>query len=80
MKASIACALTFAELISAHATFQSIVLGGSDKGQHYAVQSTSNANNPILDVTSSLMVCKGGSAKSEFVEVHTQPATVSSSC
>lgn len=69
MKSSIAFALAAAKLISAHATFQSIVVDGKDQGQHFAVQTPSNANNPILDVSSSAMICNGGQATSDFVEI-----------
>jgi lytic cellulose monooxygenase (C1-hydroxylating) len=56
MKSSIAITLAAAKLISAHATFQSFVVDGEDQGQHYAVRTPSNYNNPIYDVTSSAMV------------------------
>ena len=69
MKLSIAIALAAAKLISAHSTFQSIVVSGTNQGQHVGVQTPSNANNPILDVTSSLMTCKGGSPVSNFISV-----------
>lgn len=70
MKTSIAFALAAAKLIAAHTTFQSIIVDGKDQGQHYAVQTPSNGNNPIYDVTSSAMICNGGTAKAgEFVKV-----------
>lgn len=69
MKTSVAFALAAAKLIDAHATFQSFVVNGQNQGQHYAIQRPSNANNPIYDVTSSAMICNGGSATSDFVSV-----------
>jgi hypothetical protein len=69
MKFSIAITLAAAKLISAHATFQSFVVDGEDQGQHFAVRTPSNYNNPIYDVTSSAMVCNGGEATSDYVEV-----------
>ena len=63
MKTSAAFALAAAKLIAAHTTFQSFVIDGKDQGQHYAVGEPSNGNNPILDVTSSAMVCNGGTVK-----------------
>lgn len=88
MKTSVAFALAAAKLVAGHATFQSMIVDGKDQGQHFAVQTPSNANNPILDVTSPLMVCNGGKATSDFVSVaagseltfqwhHNDPATVS---
>jgi len=88
MRTSIAFALAVAQLAAAHTTFQSIVIDGKDQGQHFAVQTPSNGNNPIKDVTSSAMVCNGGTAKTDFVEVaagskigmqwhHNDPATTS---
>lgn len=70
MKTSVAFALAAAKLIAAHTTFQSIVVDGKDQGQHYAVQTPSNGNNPILDTSSSSLVCNGGSAiTGEFVKI-----------
>lgn len=88
MKYSYAFALAAAQLAAAHTTFQSFVIDGKDQGQHFAVRTPSNGNNPILDVTSSAMVCNGGSAVADSVEVaagseitfqwhHNDPATVS---
>lgn len=69
MRTSTAFALAAAKLIAAHTTFQSIVVDGEDQGQHFAVETPSNANNPIYDVTSSSMICNGGTATSDFVSV-----------
>lgn len=69
MQTYIALALAVAELAAAHTTFQSIVVDGEDQGQHYAVRTPSNGNNPIYDVTSTAMICNGGSATDETVEV-----------
>jgi cellulase len=88
MKTSIAFALAAANLVAGHTTFQSIIVNGKDQGQHFAVQTPSNANNPILDVTSTAMNCNGGKATTDFVDVaagsditfqwhHNDPATVS---
>ncbi|KAG9185633.1 lytic cellulose monooxygenase (C1-hydroxylating) [Alternaria panax] len=75
-----------ANLAAAHTTFQSFVIDGKDQGQHFAVQTPSNGNNPILDVTSTAMICNGGKATADQVEVaagskvgmqwhHNDPAT-----
>jgi cellulase len=69
MKTSAVFALAAAQLVAGHATFQSFVIGGKDQGQHFAVQTPSNGNNPIKDVTSPSMVCNGGKATSDFVTV-----------
>ncbi|KAH7082641.1 endoglucanase B [Paraphoma chrysanthemicola] len=69
MRTSIAFALAAAKLVAGHATFQSIIVDGKDQGQHFAVQTPSDGNNPIKDVTSTAMVCNGGTPKTEFVEV-----------
>lgn len=69
MRTSVVFALAAAKLAYAHTTFQSIVVDGKDQGQHFAVQTPSNSNNPIKDVTSLSMICNGGTAKTEFVEV-----------
>ena len=69
MKTTTAFILATANLVAGHATFQSFVIGGKDQGQHFAVQTPSNANNPILDVTSPSMVCNGGKATSDQVSV-----------
>jgi len=69
MAMKLAIGLAAARLVASHATFQSIVVDGEDQGQHFAVQSPSNANNPIYDVSSSSMTCNGGTAVSDFVEV-----------
>lgn len=69
MKTSVALAVAAAQLVAGHTTFQSFVVGGQDKGQHFAVQTPSNGNNPILDVTSTAMNCNGGKATSDFVAV-----------
>lgn len=61
--------LAAANLAAAHSTFQSFVLGGKNQGQHFAVQTPSNGNNPILDVTSTAMICNGGKATTDYVEV-----------
>jgi cellulase len=77
-----------ANLAAAHTTFQSFVIDGKDQGHHFAVETPSNGNNPILDVTSTAMVCNGGKATTDKVEVaagssigfqwhHSDPATVS---
>jgi cellulase len=88
MRTSVAFALAAAKLVAGHTTFQSIIVDGKDQGQHFAVQTPSNGNNPILDVTSTAMVCNGGKATTDFVDVaagsditfqwhHNDPATVS---
>ncbi|KAJ4373028.1 hypothetical protein N0V83_003319 [Neocucurbitaria cava] len=88
MKTTAAFVLAAANLVAGHTTFQSFVIGGKDQGQHFAVQTPSNGNNPIKDVTSSAMVCNGGTATSDQVEVaagssvtmqwhHNDPATTS---
>ena len=88
MKTSIAFALAAAQLAAAHTTFQSMIIDGKDQGQHKAVRTPSNGNNPILDVTSTAMICNGGKAAADTVEVksgseitfqwhHNDPATVS---
>lgn len=69
MKYSYAFALAAAQLASAHTTFQSFVIGGKDQGQHFAVRTPSNGNNPILDVTSSAMTCNGGTKADDTLEV-----------
>ncbi|KAF1358511.1 hypothetical protein EJ07DRAFT_78808, partial [Lizonia empirigonia] len=69
MKYSYAFALVAAQLASAHTTFQSFVIDGKDQGQHFAVRTPSNGNSPILDVTSSLMNCNGGSKAADTLEV-----------
>jgi cellulase len=61
--------LAVANLAAAHTTFQSFVINGKDQGQGFAVQKPSNGNNPILDVTSTAMICNGGKATSDQVEV-----------
>ncbi|CAN9149829.1 unnamed protein product [Alternaria alternata] len=61
--------LAAANLAAAHTTFQSFVIDGKDQGQHFAVQTPSNGNNPILDVTSTAMICNGGKATADQVEV-----------
>ena len=88
MKYSYAFALAAAQLAAAHTTFQSFVIDGKDQGQHFAVRTPSNGNNPIKDVTSTLMTCNGGAATADTVEVaagsditfqwhHNDPATTS---
>jgi cellulase len=88
MRTSIAIAIAAAQLAAAHTTFQSFVIGGKDQGQHKAVQTPSNGNNPILDVTSTAMNCNGGKATADFVTAtagsditfqwhHNDPATTS---
>ncbi|CAO2650084.1 Nn.00g013760.m01.CDS01 [Neocucurbitaria sp. VM-36] len=88
MKTTAAFVLAAANLVAGHATFQSFVIGGKDQGQHFAVQTPSNGNNPIKDVTSPSMVCNGGTATADQVEVaagssitmqwhHNDPATTS---
>ncbi|KAF1829197.1 hypothetical protein BDW02DRAFT_574198 [Decorospora gaudefroyi] len=80
--------LAAANLAAAHTTFQSFVIDGKDQGQHFAVQTPSNGNNPIFDVSSTAMICNGGKATSDQVEVaagssigmqwhHNDPATTS---
>lgn len=69
MKTAVAFALAAAELAYGHATFQSFVIDGKDAGQHKGVQTPSNANNPILDVTSKSMICNGGTEAADFIEV-----------
>ncbi|KAF1848875.1 lytic polysaccharide monooxygenase [Cucurbitaria berberidis CBS 394.84] len=88
MKTAAAFVLAAANLVAGHATFQSFVIGGKDQGQHFAIQTPANGNNPITDVTSTAMVCNGGKAVTDRVEVasgssltfqwhHNDPATVS---
>ncbi|CAI6339072.1 unnamed protein product [Periconia digitata] len=69
MKTSTILALAAGKLVAGHATFQSFIVDGKDQGQHFAVQTPSNGNNPILDVTSSAMNCNGGKATADQVEV-----------
>jgi cellulase len=69
MKTTVAFVLAAANLVAGHTTFQSFVINGKDQGQHFAVQTPSNGNNPIKDVTSSAMVCNGGTATADQVEV-----------
>ncbi|KAH7383789.1 glycosyl hydrolase family 61-domain-containing protein [Pyrenochaeta sp. MPI-SDFR-AT-0127] len=69
MKYSAAIALAAANLVAGHATFQSIIIDGKDQGQHFAVRTPSNGNNPITDVTSTAMNCNGGKATADQVEV-----------
>ncbi|KAF9731546.1 hypothetical protein PMIN06_009579 [Paraphaeosphaeria minitans] len=69
MKTAIVFALAAGKLAAAHATFQSFVIDGKDQGQHTAVRTPSNANNPILDVTSSSMSCNGGTKAADTLEV-----------
>ncbi|USP78964.1 lytic polysaccharide monooxygenase [Curvularia clavata] len=61
--------LAAANLAAAHSTFQSFVINGKDQGHHFAVQTPSNGNNPILDVTSTAMICNGGKPTADQVEV-----------
>ncbi|KAF9697811.1 hypothetical protein EKO04_004152 [Ascochyta lentis] len=88
MKYSYAFAMAAAQLASAHTTFQSFVIDGKDQGHHFAVRTPSNGNNPILDVTSTAMICNGGTKAEDTLEVaagseisfqwhHSDPATVS---
>ncbi|KAH8712116.1 glycosyl hydrolase family 61-domain-containing protein [Phaeosphaeriaceae sp. PMI808] len=69
MRTSIAFALAAAKLVAGHATFQSVSIDGKDQGHHFGVQTPANANNPILDVTSSAMVCNGGKPTKDFINV-----------
>src|SRR4051812_34312966 len=69
MFAKSAIILAAANLAAAHSTFQSFVINGKNMGQHFAVQTPSNANTPIFDVTSTAMICNGGKATSDQVEV-----------
>jgi cellulase len=62
-------ALAAGNLVAAHTTFQSFVIGGKDQGQHKAVQTPSNGNNPIFDVTSTSLICNGGKPTADEVEV-----------
>ncbi|KAJ4333990.1 hypothetical protein N0V95_009291 [Ascochyta clinopodiicola] len=88
MKYSYAFALAAAQLATAHTTFQSIIIDGKDQGHHFAVRTPSNGNNPIKDVTSTAMICNGGTKTDDTVEVaagsditfqwhHNDPATES---
>jgi cellulase len=61
--------LAAANLAAAHSTFQSFVINGKDQGHHFAVQTPSNGNNPILDVTSTAMICNGGKPTADQVEI-----------
>ncbi|KAF1950301.1 hypothetical protein CC80DRAFT_427201 [Byssothecium circinans] len=58
-----------AKLAVAHSTFQSFVVDGKDQGANFAVQKPSNSNNPILDVTSTAMICNGGVKTADQVSV-----------
>jgi cellulase len=69
MRTSVAFALAAAKLVAGHTTFQSMIVDGKDQGQHFAVQTPSNGNNPILDVTSTAMICNGGKATTDFVDI-----------
>lgn len=69
MKTTVAFVLAATNLVAGHTTFQSFVINGKDQGQHFAVQTPSNGNNPIKDVRSSAMVCNGGTATTDQVEV-----------
>jgi hypothetical protein len=69
MKTTYAFALAAAQLAAAHTTFQSFVIDGKDQGQHFAVRTPSNGNNPIKDVTSTAMICNGGTKVDDTVEV-----------
>ncbi|EMD70171.1 hypothetical protein GGP41_000308 [Bipolaris sorokiniana] len=69
MFAKSAVILAIANLAASHATFQSFVVNGKNMGQNFAVQKPSNGNNPILDVTSTAMICNGGKATADQVEV-----------
>lgn len=69
MKTTAAFVLAAANLVAGHATFQSFVIDGKNQGHHFAVQTPSNGNNPIKDVTSTAMICNGGSATADQVEV-----------
>ncbi|EUC36210.1 lytic polysaccharide monooxygenase [Bipolaris zeicola 26-R-13] len=69
MFAKSAVILAIANLAASHATFQSFVIGGKDMGSGFAVQEPSNGNNPILDVTSTAMICNGGKPTADQVEV-----------
>ena len=88
MKTTAAFVLAAANLVAGHATFQSFVIDGKDQGQHFAVRVPSNGNNPIKDVTSSLLNCNDGASTTDQVEVaagssitmqwhHNDPATTS---
>lgn len=68
MKTAAAFVLAAANLVAGHTTFQSFVIGGKDQGQGFAVQTPSNGNNPIKDVTSTAMICNGGTATADRVE------------
>jgi hypothetical protein len=85
MRTSVAFALAAAKLVAGHTTFQSFVIDGKDVTK--GVQVPSNGNNPILDVTSTAMICNGGKASTDFVDVtagsditfqwhHNNPATI----
>jgi cellulase len=69
MRTAIAFALAAGKLAAAHTTFQSFVIDGKDQGQHTAVRTPSNGNNPILDVTSTAMTCNGGTKAADTIEV-----------
>jgi cellulase len=69
MRTSAALALVAAQLVASHATFQSFIVDGKDQGQHFAVQTPSNANFPVYKVASPSMVCNGGTPKTEFVAI-----------
>ncbi|KAF2846564.1 lytic polysaccharide monooxygenase [Plenodomus tracheiphilus IPT5] len=69
MKTTAAFVLAAANLVAGHTTFQSFVIDGKNQGQHFAVQTPSNGNNPIKDVTSPLMNCNGGTATADQIEV-----------
>ncbi|KAH9875613.1 hypothetical protein IAQ61_003077 [Plenodomus lingam] len=69
MKTTAAFVLAAANLVAGHATFQSFVIDGKNQGHHFAVQTPSNGNNPIKDVTSTAMICNGGKPTADQVEV-----------
>lgn len=85
MKTSVAFALAAASAVKAHTTFQSFVIDGKEVTK--GVQLPSNGNNPILDVTSTAMICNGGKMGTDFVDFkagsditfqwhHNNPATI----
>lgn len=68
MKYSYALALATAQLAYGHTTFQSFIVGGKEVGLD-TIRKPSNGNNPITDVTSTLMNCNGGAAAASTFEV-----------
>jgi cellulase len=69
MKTPVALALAAANLVAGHATFQSFVINGIDQGHHFAVQTPPLGASPVMNPASPDMICKGGKATADFVEI-----------